>query len=123
LAAVAAYLLLAVALAVGWLFPDRWLDRLRDAAFGVILGWKQLLTLDLPLGDYQAVLVPLLVVTLFGSYAATRLAGAGRAALVTPLILFAMAGFGIAFGTSEILSSAPVRWVPSIPILTELLGP
>ena len=123
LAAVAAYLLLAVPLAVGWLFPDRWLDGLRDAAFGVILGWKQLLTLDLPLGDYQAVLVPLLVVTLFGSYAATRLAGAGRAALVTPLILFAMAGFGIAFGTSEILSSAPVRWVPSIPILTELLGP
>lgn len=103
LAAVAAYLLAAVPLAVPGSFPDRLLDGLGAAVAGVVVGWKQLVTLELPLGTYQAVLVPLLVVTLFGSYAAMRLAGAGRAAGVfAPAVLAAMVAFGIAFGTSRL---------------------
>lgn len=118
LAAFLAYLAVAVPLAIPGLFPDRWIAGLTDAAVGIIVGWKQLVTLDLPLGDYQAVLIPLLVVTLFGSFAATWIAiGARRAVVVAPIVLFAMAGFGIAFGTSEIVSSAPYRSLPSLPFI------
>jgi len=116
LIAVAAYLAVAVPLAIPGSFPGRWLDGLRDAVVGVVVGWKQLVTLDLPLGTYQAVLIPLLVVTLFGAYAATRIAvTAGRAIILSPLLLVAMLGFGIAFGTSEIVSSEPYRTLPALP--------
>lgn len=118
LATLAVYVAVAVPLAIPGLFPERWLEGLRDAMVGIVGGWKQLVTLDLPLGEYQAVLVPLLVLTLFGAYAATRIAvTARRAVILTPLILVAMAGVGIAFGTSEIVSTAPFRWLPALPII------
>jgi len=115
-AAAVLYLAVAVPLAVPSLFPSRWLQGLVDAASGVVLGWKQLVTLDLPLGDYEAVLVPLLIVTLFGCYAATRVAvSARRAFIVAPIILIAMYGFGIAFGTSRIAQPYAVGFLPSLP--------
>jgi len=121
-AAVGAYLLVSVPLAIPGLFPARWLDGLRDAVLGVVLGWKQLVTLDMPLGDYQAVLVPLLVVTLFGAFAATRIAvSARRAVILAPIIVFAMSAFGVAFGTSQILASAPFRRLPPLPGLGYLM--
>ncbi len=40
------------------------LDGLVDLVSGVALGWKQLLTITLPVGDYEALLVPALVLVL-----------------------------------------------------------
>ncbi len=117
LAAVVLYFVLAVPFAIPSLFPGRLFPQgLAEAAAGVVVGWKQLVTLDLPLGDYEAVLIPLLVVTLFGAYAATRVAVSARAAaVVAPIILVAMFGFGVAFGTSAILEPYALGFLPSLP--------
>ncbi|MEO8529108.1 MAG: hypothetical protein ABI435_08510, partial [Pseudolysinimonas sp.] len=39
----------------------------RDGVVGIVVGWKQLLTLSLPLGAYQAVLVPFFVLIVVGT--------------------------------------------------------
>jgi len=104
LLAVAAYVLLVVPLAIpsGLTAPDRFVRALRDGVLGVVLGWKQLLTLSLPLGDYQAVLVPLLVIMLFGSVIALSIIlRAGRWAAAAVPVVIAMTVFGIAFGASD----------------------
>lgn len=99
----AAYLVLVVPLAVpsGLRSPLAAATGLRDGITGVVLGWKQLLTLETPLGDYQAVLVPFLVVALAGTAAATGFAisAGARAAAAVPIVLL-MSVFGIAFGSS-----------------------
>ncbi len=80
---------------------------LRDGIVGIVVGWKQLLTLELPLGDYQAVLVPFLVVTVVGSTAAALLVLRGGAA--APWAVLPVLGqtvFGLVFGSSS--TSAPV---------------
>ncbi|MDR5701191.1 transglutaminase-like domain-containing protein [Agromyces aerolatus] len=82
---------------------------LRDGIVGIVVGWKQLLTLDLPLGDYQAVLVPFLVVTVVGSTAAALLVLRGGAA--APWAVLPVLGqtvFGLVFGSSS--TSAPVTF-------------
>lgn len=104
LLALAAYVVLVVPLAIpsGLTAPDRFVRALRDGIFGIVLGWKQLLTLDLPLGDYQAVLVPLLVVVLFGTVLALSIVlRAGRWAGAAVPIVLGMSVFGIAFGSSD----------------------
>ena len=66
---------------------------------GVALGWKQLLTITLPVGDYQALLVPafVLVLTTHGRRPERRAAGeVGRARRCSPPI--ALFVVGIAFG-------------------------
>lgn len=103
LAVLGAYLVLAVPLAVpsGLTSASAFLPALRDAVLGVVVGWKQILTLAPPLGEYQAVLVPLLVVTLFGGFLAAMLAlHPGRRAAGAVLVVSAMSLFGIAFGSS-----------------------
>lgn len=80
---------------------------LRDGLVGVVLGWKQLLTLDLPLGDYQAVLVPFLVVTVVASTSAALLVLRGGA--TAPWAVLPVLGetvFGLVFGSSS--TSAPL---------------
>ena len=98
-----AYLVLVVPLAIpsAMTSPADALLGLRDGLTGVVLGWKQLLTLQLPVGDYQAVLVPFLLVALVGTSSATALglASGRRAVCAVPLVL-AMAVFGIAFGST-----------------------
>jgi len=42
-------------------------EGLADLVFGVGLGWKQLLTITLPVGSYQALLVPALVLVFFST--------------------------------------------------------
>ena len=100
----AAYVVLVVPLAIpsALAAPDRILRGLRDGIFGIVLGWKQLLTLNLPLGEYQAVLVPLLVVVLFGTVLALSIIlRAGRWAGAAVPVALGMAVFGIAFGSSD----------------------
>lgn len=100
LVAVGAYLVVSVPLAIpSALSLPGLLGGLRDAVLGVVLGWKQMLTLSPPLGEYQAVLIPFLVVSLFGAFLATSFAlRAGRRAIIATPIVAAMTVFGIAFG-------------------------
>lgn len=75
---------------------------LLDGITGIVLGWKQLLTLDLPVGSYQAVLVPVYALFLIGTAlaAALALSPGRRAAAAVPVVL-AMGVFGIAFGATD----------------------
>jgi len=98
-----AYLVLVVPLAVpgAMTSPTAWLAGVRDGIAGIVLGWKQLLTLDPPLGDYQAVLVPLFLVVLVGGAVVTAVAALPgvRAAVAVPVVI-AMSTFGVLFGPS-----------------------
>ena len=91
--------------------PSGVLAGLGDGLAAVALGWKQLLTLTLPVGTYQTVLVPLLVVVLLSAAAATWLAlRGGRAAEFASLPLALPVAFGTVFGASEV--SDPLRLGP-----------
>ena len=109
LAVTGVYLVVSVPLAIPSALSSlpAFLGGIRDAVLGVVLGWKQMLTLNPPLGEYQAVLIPLLVVMLFGSFIATLLVleGGRRATIAVPVVT-AMSVFGIAFGVSG--TTAPV---------------
>jgi len=77
------------------------LDGFVDLVTGVALGWKQLLTISLPVGDYQALLVPALVLvygtTIIGLTLALR-AKYGELAVLPPIVLFLVAtAFGPRF--------------------------
>lgn len=123
LAATGTYLLVAVPLAIPSALTSvpAFLGGLRDAVIGVALGWKQMLTLNPPLGEYQAVLIPFLVVMLFGSFVATTLVlSPGRRAGLAAPIVAAMSVFGIAFGLGS--TSAPVEVLGlTLPAPRELL--
>ncbi len=74
----------------------------------VALGWKQLLTIVLPVGDYQALLVPayvLLLVSTITSLSIALRAKWGELAVVPPVLLFVAA---IAFGPEIV--PWPVPW-------------
>ena len=103
-------LILAVALGVpsAWTSVGGVLRGFRDAILGLALGWKQLVTLEAPLGDFQAVLVPWFVVVFVGALAATRLAvRPGRSALAAAAVVVAMVAFGAAFGSAEPTATLP----------------
>jgi hypothetical protein len=97
LASVAAFLVVGVPLAV----PDRAIagvlpspEGLRDLVAGVALGWKQLLTISLPVGSYQALLVPALVLVFAAAVATVSIAlraRRGELAAVPPAVLFLVA--------------------------------
>lgn len=72
-----------------------------DLFSGVALGWKQLLTITLPVGSYESLLVPALVLFLLGSIIGLSLALRARngdLAAIIPVVLFSV---GLAFGSSE----------------------
>ncbi|MCJ1706326.1 transglutaminase-like domain-containing protein [Microbacterium sp. VKM Ac-2923] len=107
------------ALAVPVAVPSRatsFLDVLRglgEAFAGVVVAWKDLVTVDLPVGTYRNLLVPALVVFLVGTALtlafSVRPDGRAPAAVVFGM---AMTGFGLFFGrgaTSGTLSVGPVQ--------------
>ena len=66
-----------------------------------VTGWKDILTLDLPLGNYQAVLAPYILVVLASTVLAVLCAWrGGRASGFAPAIAVAMPLFGLIFGSS-----------------------
>jgi hypothetical protein len=73
-----------------------------DLVSGIALGWKQLLTITLPVGTYQALLVPalllVLAVTIVSISVALR-AKWGELAVIPPVVLFLI---GIIFGPERI---------------------
>ncbi|MDX2025302.1 transglutaminase domain-containing protein [Microcella sp.] len=93
---------------------------LLDLYAGVVVGWRQLLTIDLPVGTYQALLVPALVLLLTGPVLTMSIAlrtRVGEVAAVVPLIAFVLA---IAVGpeqpvlpisTSIALAATVVLWM------------
>ncbi|MBM7801804.1 hypothetical protein JOE58_001055 [Curtobacterium luteum] len=78
---------------------------LLDLFAGVALGWKQLVTISLPVGSYEALLVPyfvsVLVVTVTGVSVATR-ASRQELGAIAPLALFAA---GIVVGPTRLDTS------------------
>ena len=84
---------------------------LGDVAAGLVLGWKDLVTVDLPVGSYRNLLVPALVVFLVGTCVALLLAWrADRWAYAAVPVGLGMLSFGLFFGRAS--SSAPLPWGP-----------
>ncbi|MFT4052154.1 MAG: transglutaminase domain-containing protein [Microbacterium sp.] len=112
-------LLAAVTLVVGvpLAVPSRLSDAasfavgLRQLGTGLVVGWKDLLTVELPVGSYRNLLVPALFVFLVGTTVALLLAWRpGAAAAGAVPVAVAMTGFGLLFGRTEV--SAPVAVGP-----------
>lgn len=81
-----------------------------DLLAGVALGWKQLLTISLPVGQYQALLVPFYTLVLVVSVVSLTIAlrsRRGDAAVIGPAVLFVT---GTAFGSET----------PEFPFLSSL---
>lgn len=79
---------------------------LRDGLAAVVLGWKQLLTLTLPVGSYQTMLVPAYLVFLMTAFLATTIAlRAGRFAPLAAVPLLLPVAFGTFFGASSLSGS------------------
>ncbi|KQM82142.1 transglutaminase domain-containing protein [Agromyces sp. Leaf222] len=101
--------------------PTVWLRGIVDGFVGVVVGWKQLLTLSLPLGEYQAVLVPFLLVMLVGTLVAALLVAPDRRASPFAVVVgLGMSGFGLAFGSSA-LSDAVLIGPVAVPAPRELV--
>lgn len=80
-----------------------------DGLAAVALGWKQLLTLTLPLGSYQTVLVPLLVVTLASVAMVTALVlRGGRWAPFAAIPVLLPVFFGTVFGASSVSNAVTI---------------
>jgi len=79
-----------------------------DLGAGIAYGWKQLLTITLPVGDYQALLVPALVVLFATTLVATTIAARARfpdLAVLPPILAFLVA---LAFGPDEVPWPVPL---------------
>ncbi|MCP2638042.1 transglutaminase-like domain-containing protein [Microbacterium sp. HD4P20] len=108
-----AVLLLGVPLAVPSRLgaPDALLRGLGELASGLVLGWKDLVTVELPVGSYRNLLVPALVVFLVGTCAVLLLAWReDRAAYAAVPVALGMVSFGLFFGRTTV--SAPLRLGP-----------
>ncbi len=101
--------------AVNGLVPTA--DGLVELLSGLALGWKQLLTITLPVGDYQALLVPafasVLTTTVVGLSIALR-ARWGELGAIAPAMLYLV---GILFGPESVPWPVPL----SIAMMTSLL--
>ncbi|MFH8252170.1 transglutaminaseTgpA domain-containing protein [Microbacterium sp. B2969] len=113
IAVTAAFLVFGVPLAV----PSRLgapLEALRglgDLLMGTVFAWKDLVTVDLPVGTYRNLLVPALVVFLVGTCATLVLSWRDdRAAYAAAPVGVAMTSFGLFFGRA--VTSAPVSIGP-----------
>jgi len=77
------------------------LEGLIDLVAGVALGWKQLLTITLPVGDYEALLVPAFVLVLLSTVVGLTVALRaqwGELGVLAPIVVFIVAtAFGPEF--------------------------
>ncbi|WP_240640582.1 transglutaminase domain-containing protein [Microbacterium sp. 10M-3C3] len=94
--------------------PADLLRGLGEAFAGVLFAWKDLVTVDLPVGAYRNLLIPALVVFLVGTAVALRLAWrADRWATAAVPVVLAMLGFGLFFGRTAVsapLVLGPLTW-------------
>lgn len=111
----AAFLLAGVPLAVPGRLggPADILRGLTELGAGAVVGWKDLLTVELPVGSYRNLLVPALVVFLVGTTSLLRAAWRRDAGAFWAVpVSLAMVLFGLLFGRTEV--SAPVRLGPLV---------
>ncbi|HOA86918.1 MAG TPA: transglutaminase-like domain-containing protein [Microbacteriaceae bacterium] len=79
----------------------------RDVLLGLVTAWKDLVTVQLPVGEYRNLLVPALVVFLIGTLLSASFAWrSARAASFAVLVGLGMVTFGLGFGAST--ASAPI---------------
>ncbi|GAA3906568.1 transglutaminase-like domain-containing protein [Microbacterium invictum] len=91
--------------------PAELLRGLEELAGGVVLGWKDLVTVDLPVGSYRNLLVPALVIFLVGTTVLLLLVWrADRWAYAAVPVSIAMVAFGLLFGRTTV--SAPFSLGP-----------
>ena len=82
-----------------------------ELASGALLGWKDLVTVELPVGSYRNLLVPALLVFLVGTCALLLLAWReGRVAYAAVPVALGMVSFGLFFGRTTV--SAPLGLGP-----------
>ncbi len=87
--------------------PASFVRGLGELGAGIVVGWKDLLTVDLPVGSYRNLLVPALIVFLAGTCAALLLSWRDDAAATVAVpVSIAMTGFGLLFGNTVV--SAPI---------------
>ena len=80
-----------------------------DGLASVVLGWKQLLTLTLPVGTYQAVLVPAYLVFLLSALLVVGAAlRGGRIAPLAAIPLLVPVAFGAVFGAAAASPPMPL---------------
>ena len=123
LAAIAAYIVAGVPLAAPTSLtrPDSLLPSLLGVLTAPVTGWKDLLTLELPLGSYQTTLAPALLLFIAIPTAALSLAWRARRlwVLAAPLGLV-LTVFGVLFGARTL--SAPVIAGTAVPGLVEIVA-
>ena len=108
---IAAYLLLGVPAAVPGEAAYGVLPTVRglgDLVAGSALSWKELLTISLPVGSYQTLLIPAFLSTLVGTVVAVSVAlraRFGELGAIPPVVLFLI---GILFGPTLVSSPLPV---------------
>lgn len=115
---IGAYLLLGVPLAVPSALGN--LGSLGSSwvqfATATVFGWKQLVTVTIPVGTYQALLVPAFLLALFGSVAGFSLAWrSSRLYFLAVPAVAALALFGLAFGSSSQSDETRVLWFSVTP--------
>lgn len=109
LAGLGTYLLLGVPLAVPTAvtsvpvtFPNV-LGGLLDLVTATVFSWKELITIQLPVGSYETLLVPAFLVFLGGTTLALSLAWrGGRLHVLAVPVIFAVQLFGLVFGSSAV---------------------
>ena len=100
--------------------PESLFTGVQQAASALFRGWKQLLTIDLPVGTYQATLVPFFVTLTVSLLLAWWLRRSAWAAV--PLTLPVL--FGTVFGRSGVSDPIPLfPGITQIPGLSPLFGP
>lgn len=99
----------------GGLLPS--VDGLRDLALGSALGWRRLVTITVPVGDYQSLLVPLYFAVFATTAASVSLAlrlRRGELGALPVLLLFAA---GVAFGPAVADVPAPAALAETVVLL------
>jgi hypothetical protein len=107
-------------LAVGGVLPS--LEGLIALAEGVVLSWKRLLTIATPVGDYQALLVPALLLVLATTIVTTSVALRSRIpeiAVVLPMLLLVC---GIVLGPEDVPASVATSASLAVVLLLWLTG-
>ena len=108
-------------LLLGWVVPPGFAappsqvpTTLADALLGTVTGWKDLITVDLPVGTYRNLLVPAIVVFLGGTLLGLRFAWSSRQVSQWPLRLW---GDGVVRSRIRAHSHerSPRTWGPGFP--------
>lgn len=106
-----AFLLLGIPLAVPTRLggPSDLLRGLRELTSGVVFAWKDLVTVDLPVGAYRNLLVPALLIFLVGTCMLLLLAWRDDSvAFVAVPVALGMVSFGLFFGRTSVSAPLPV---------------